>query len=116
MPGAQHAQVNEHHRTARRANERPYRFNRPRRRRVEAETVAEHGRWAAAHDNVVKVLVTSGLSNTSVTSAAVRALLDVLEHGRIVVADDGNRRLADGMSRYEAAQQIASYMRVFDRG
>ena len=94
----------------------PIDFNQARRRRVEAETEAEHGRWGAARDNVVKVLVTSGLSNTSVTSAAVRALLDVLEHGRIVVADDGNRRLADGMSRYEAAQQIASYLRVFDRG
>jgi hypothetical protein len=70
---------------------------------------------AAARDNVVKVLVTSGLSDTSVTSAALRALLDVLEHGRIVVADGGNRRLANGMSRHEAVHQIASYLRVFDR-
>ena len=86
-------------------------FQQARRRRVEAET----GRWAAARDNVVKVLVASGLSDASVTSAAVRALLDVLEHGRILVADDGTRRLADSMSRYEAAQQIASYLRVIDR-
>jgi hypothetical protein len=41
--------------------------------------------------------------------------MDVLKHGRIVVTDDGIRRLADGMSRYEAAQQIASYLRGFDR-
>ena len=93
----------------------PIDFQQARRRRVEAESEAEHGRWAAARDNVVKVLVTSGLSDTSVTSAALRALLDVLEHGRIVVADDGNRRLANGMSRHEAVQQIASYLRVFDR-
>ena len=93
----------------------PIDFQQARRRRVEAETEAEHGRWAAARDNVVKVL-TSGLSDASVTSAALRALLDVLEHGRILVADDGTRRLADGMSRHEAAQQIASYLRVFDRG
>jgi hypothetical protein len=93
----------------------PIDFNQARRRGIETEAEAERGRWGAVRDNVVKVLVTSGLSNTSVTSAAVRALMDVLKHGRIVVTDDGIRRLADGMSRYEAAQQIASYLRGFDR-
>jgi hypothetical protein len=73
----------------------PIDFEAARGRRVEAGIDADQAHWQDVHDRLFQVMVTSGLSDISLTSAALRALLDVLvADGKGLSLDDAKDRVS----------------------
>ena len=68
-------------------------------RRIEAQIDADGARWNDLRRGLAELMVASEQSDTAITSAALRALLDALEAG--------------GVNRHDGKQSIAQSLNCF---
>jgi hypothetical protein len=69
-------------------------------RRILAEIDADEAHWWAVVDQLVAVLMKSELSDVGITSAALRALLDVLQAGGVMSRVEAIGRVADSLDTF----------------
>ncbi len=93
--------------------DKPIDFEAVKDRREAAEINADEAHWQAVSDRLVEVMATAGLHDTSLISATLRSLLDVLMADRTEVDRDGTAHRAEGLSLDDAKDRIAASLRVF---
>ena len=77
--------------------DKPIDFERAKRRRIEATIGADQAHWQAVHRQLMEVMAASELSGIALTSAALRALLDILMADDDVNLDDAKQRIAKSL-------------------
>lgn len=69
-------------------------------RRVHDEIDANQAQWEEVNRRLVEVMATSGLSDTAITSATLRALLEILQETSDYSLPEAKERIARSLAAF----------------